>query len=145
MKNFFRGLCQIFLFSIIFAFAVGAMAQVVPSMDPISNSDFFSDSLSQLSSLNFNGGFLVIAGVVVQIIIRFLKTPLFGSLFPALNGFGKLCVVYLLSLLSGIIVLKSQGLAWPAVLLHSQTVFAYGVVINEVLKHFAEVKTEFKA
>jgi hypothetical protein len=126
MKIFFR----VFLFCLALTFGFVAMAQVLPNLDPISNADFFSDAMKQLSGLNFNGGYLLVAGVVVQVAIGFLKTPLCGSIFPALNGFGKLCVVYLLSLLSGIIVLKSQGLSWSAVLVHSQTIFAFGVVIN---------------
>lgn len=143
MKYFFECIFTAFFMAIIL-FGFAAMAQVAPNLDPISNMDFFSDALKQLSSAEFNAGGLVLAGVVVQIFVKFLKTPFCGSIFPAFSGFGKLCIVYVLSIISGIIVLKSQGLSWPAVLVHSQTVFAYGVLLNEVLKHYNEIKPELK-
>lgn len=122
----------------IILFTLGALAQVPPDLAEISNSDFFTLAMKDLTNSNFNGGVLVIAGLVVQIAVRFFKTPLAGSLFPKLTGAGKITVVYLLSLLAGIIALKSQGLSWSATLLHSQTVFAYGVAINQLFKQFGE-------
>lgn len=76
-------------------------------------------------------GALAIVAVVVQGLMLFFKSKL-----ASFVGKFQLLVVMLLSLVGGVIALKSQGLEWGAVIVHSSTLGAFQVLLHQIFKQF---------
>ena len=76
-------------------------------------------------------GSLAIAAAVVQAIMLLLRSSL-GSF----AGKAKLTIVLLLSVVSGVIALKLNGVELGAALLHSSTMASFQVFLNQVYKQF---------
>lgn len=76
-------------------------------------------------------GALGIAAVAVQGLIL-----VFRSQFIKLSGNAKLLVVTGLTLISGVLSLMLTGLDLPAALLHSTTLAAVQVFLNQIYKEF---------
>lgn len=82
------------------------------------------------------GGFkgassLAIAAAVVQLVMKFFRTSL-----ASFAGKYKLVIVYLLSVVSGVMSMKLAGVDLFAAFLHSNTLAAIQVFGNQVYKQF---------
>lgn len=87
------------------------------------------------------GGFkgassLVVAGLIVQIFIKFLNSDLSGKIFAGFKGFWKLAIVSFLSVVSGVISLMLNGVSLGAALLHSSTLAAIMVLLNQFVQQY---------
>ena len=118
-----------------------AMAQIAdPVITPVSDSDFLSFLLQSLGGIK-GASTLAIVGVVVQVLIKFLGTDLFGNLFKNVTGAMKLLIVAVLTLVSGVVGLVGvEGLSISAALLHSTTLTAFLVLGNQIYKQFVVKK-----
>ncbi len=127
-----------FLFSFFVASLVMAQA-VTPDVPAVSNTDFLQALIQSLGGIK-GAGALAIAGVVVQLLIKFLGTPLAGSVLANVSGAWKLTAVVTLSLVSGVLalMLPPTSLGLGAALVHSSTLTAFMVFGNQVYKQFLE-------
>jgi len=127
-------LVTIFALAFFSAFAFG---QATPPVE-VPTADFLAFLFQSLGGVK-GMSTLAIVGVVVQILIMFLKTPIASSIFVKLGGFWKLALVLTLTLVGGVLGLMSaSGLSLGAALVHSTTLSAFMVLANEVYKHFTE-------
>ncbi len=76
-------------------------------------------------------GALGIAALVVQLLMLVFRTTLMNW-----AGKWKLVVVYVLSLAAGYMALMVAGASWSEALLHSQTLAAAQVFVNQLYKQF---------
>lgn len=76
-------------------------------------------------------GALAIVAVVVQGLMLFFKSSI-----AAFAGKFQLLIVMLLTLVGGVIALKSQGMDWGAVIVHSSTLTALQVFLHQIFKQF---------
>jgi hypothetical protein len=83
---------------------------------------------------------LAIAALVVQLIVRFLDLPFVGGWFGEKSGWIKLLIVSGLTMVAAPIGLVATGMSWPAALIHSATLSAVMVFVNQVMKQFAARK-----
>lgn len=124
----------------IMAFAtMPALAQdvVIPV---VSDTDFLGHLLQSVGQ--FKGATtLVIVGLAVQILIKFLGTELFGRLFKKVTGATKLTIYLSLSLIGGVSgLMLTADLTFGAALVHSSTLAAFGLLLNQIYKQFVEKK-----
>lgn len=109
-------------------FPIVALAQeVAPPVDAAAALENLINSLAGLKG----AGALAISAFVVQVIMRLLNTKL-GDV----AGKWKLLIVYVLSVVSGVLGLKAAGLDIGAALVHAQTLAAFQVLANQVYKQF---------
>lgn len=120
-------------------FIMSAMAQVDDPMATIPVSSFLEALLASLGGFKGASG-LAVAGLVVQLLIKLLKTDLMGKLFDKIDGIWKLVIIMTLTYASGVITLVLQGVDWGAALIHSTTLASLMVLGNQVYKHFTEKK-----
>lgn len=110
------------------------------AQDTVSNSDFLQfllESIGGLSGLSTLG----IVYLVVQAIVMFMKTPLFGSIFSKFSGAGKITTVMVLTVAGGVIgLMYKDGLSFGAAILHSSTLAAFSVLFNQIYKQYIEKK-----
>lgn len=107
------------------------------AQDAVPTEEFLKALIASIGGMK-GASHLAIAGVVVQLLIMLLKTPLMGSVFKKIGGQWKLTVVSGLSLIAGVISLKLSGVELGAALIHSTTLTAFMVFANELYKHFAK-------
>lgn len=114
-----------------------------------SNEDFFlalSASIGGVKGL----GALGIAGVIVNLIMFFLYSPIGNSVLPKkfeTDGY-KLILALFLYLVSGVIglMLPPTSLTFGAAFIHSTTLAAFGVLFNQIMKKYVKAKaTSFVA
>jgi hypothetical protein len=119
--------------------SVSAYAQDtgVPDVDPITTEDFFHYLMSSFGGLK-GATALVIAAFVVQAIIRLLKTPLMNSFFLRIGGQWKITIVTGLTVVAGVIGLVSAGVPISAALVHSTTLSAFLVFMNQIYRQFTQ-------
>lgn len=116
-------------------FSMVTFAQEVV-LDPVTNEKFVTELFNSLGGVK-GAGTLAIVGLVVQMLIMFLKTPLFGSLFKNVTGQIKLLIVTGLSLVSGVVgLMLVEHLTLGAALIHSTTMTAFMVFANQIYKQF---------
>jgi hypothetical protein len=138
MKKSFGSLFGFFAVFLVFLIPLMLFAQdlVVPVS---SNEDFIGLLLQSLGGLK-GASSLAIAGIVVQLLMKFVGTPWADKLF-ANAGPWKLIIVALLSYLSGVVgLMASAGLSFGAAALHSSVLAAFMVFLNQVYKQFIEKK-----
>jgi hypothetical protein len=99
-------------------------------MSEISNQDFINLLLKSIGDIKGATG-LGIVVIIVQLLMAFFKTQL--SNFA---GKYKLLIVTFLTLVLGVLTLKTSGLTWSAALLHSSTIAAFQVFFNQLYKQF---------
>lgn len=112
------------------------MAQDIPVVE---NADFLQQLLSSLGGLK-GAGALAIAYFVVQLLLKLLGTPLFGSVTKKVAGHIKLTIYLVLSIPACILAAKMSGLDWGAAVMHSSTVTAIGIALNQIYKQYIEKK-----
>ncbi len=76
-------------------------------------------------------GALGIVAIIVQALMLLTKTA-----FANILGKWQLTLVYLFTLGGGIFVLKTTGLDWMSVFLHSTTLAALQVFVNQIIRQF---------
>lgn len=81
---------------------------------------------------------LVIAGTITQLLIKALSLSFVDGWFTKIAGAGKLIIVYGLTLVSGVLALMMTGVSLGAALVHSTTLSALMVFMNEIYKHFVK-------
>lgn len=124
-----------FLFSVLMLTAFQVMAQAT-DLPVVPDAEFFSYLIQSLGGLS-GASTLAIVGIVVQVLIKLMSTPMLGKLFTTLSGAWKLTIVSVLSLAGGVVTLMTaNGLTIGAALMHSATLTAFMVLFNQVYKQF---------
>lgn len=148
----FAILALLFMPFAVFAQAVtDATAAIAASATPVAStgsalidqntSDFLKLLIDSLGGLK-GASSLVIAGVVVQLLIKAMSLPAVGKLFSEAQGWLKLVIVTGLTLVSGVIgLMTAGGLTLGAALVHSTTLAALMVFGNQIIQHFFPPKT----
>ena len=109
-------------------------------LEVITNDEFIKFLIQSIGGIS-GASTLVIVGIVVQVLMKFLSAPISGNLLGALNGNLKLLVVSGLSLVGGTVGLMSiEGLSFLSALVHSTTLNALLVFGHQIYKHFIEKK-----
>lgn len=116
----------------ILAFPVIVIAQVVGLPVPVTNEDFFQSAIAAFQSVK-GAPTLVIVGVLIQLLLKFMSTPLFDSWFKNLSPQSKLTIILGLTIPGGLISLVTvDGLSWGAALVNSTMLAAYSVFANQL-------------
>ena len=120
----------------LFVISMVAFGQVMePPMPP---SDFFEILIKSLGGIK-GASKLAIAGIVVKVLLAFANSQLFGKAFSKVKGSMKLIIVLALSLVAGVIALMSeQGMDLSTAMMHSTTMSAFLVLVNQLYKQFFE-------
>jgi len=80
---------------------------------------------------------LAVSAIVVQILVQFLKTELFGQVFKKVTGDIKLMIVSGLSMVAGIqSLMLVGGLDLGSAMIHSTTLTALTVLAHQIYKQF---------
>lgn len=128
--TFFRVLT---IFSLFFLAACFAFAQ-----DMVPTDQFLEFMVKSISDAK-GASALMIAFISVQALIQFLKTPVCGMIFKNLKGKYKLLLVSGLSVIAGVLSLMAVGgLNLSAALMHSATLSAFSVYLNQFYKQVFE-------
>jgi hypothetical protein len=127
----------------VFMFSTVVMAQETAAAVPqdVSMIDFITLLIQSLNGLK-GAGALAAAGVLVQLVLAFAKTPLAGLFFQKLPSGMKLVAVTGLSVVAGVVALLVSGVTLGAALVHSSTLAAFTVFAHQVYKHFFQKKLE---
>lgn len=119
-------------------FIVSAFAQTDP-METIPVADFLQALLASLGGFK-GASALAAAGLVVQLLLKLLKTDLMGKLFLKVDGIWKLVIIMTLTYASGVLSLMLQGVDVGAALIHSTTLASLMVLGNQLYQHFTAKK-----
>ena len=104
--------------------------------DVISNEDLIKLLLESIGGIK-GASSLAIAGIVIKLVLAFFSSEMGGKLFSGLKGSIKLLIVTGLSLAAGVIALmNTSDLTFGAALLHSTTLSAFMVFVNQIYKQF---------
>jgi len=108
-------------------------APLIPAMPPPNSDDLgkFFDSLGNLRGASA----MVVAVFCVQVVIAFLKSKL-----GEFAGKYQYLTVYGLTLISGILSLKSVGLDWAAAALHANSLAAAQVFLHQGFTLFIKAR-----
>ena len=106
-----------------------------PSPAPVSDADFLNFFVQSIGGLK-GAGALVIAGSVVQLILKLMNTPFAGGWFDKIEGKWKISIVLGLGMVGGIIALMSSGLSLSAAAVHASTLSTFMVFANQVYQQF---------
>lgn len=112
---------------------VGAAADAVVTNPEVIQPPTVADWQAFLSALGGAKGLgtLGVIGVVVQGLLLALRSQI-----GAYAGRYRLVAVALLTFVTGGVGLKLSGLDWASVLMHSSTLLAFQVLLNQVFKQF---------
>lgn len=136
----FLRVANFFMFAFVFMFCGAALAQIAEVTIPaVSNTDFLialGDSIGGMKG----GSAVVIAGIVTQLLMKFIGTPWAEAMFGKDAGPWKFTIAAVLSFATGILGLVTSGLTVGAALIHSTTLFAFMVMVNQIYKQFFEKK-----
>lgn len=105
--------------------------------------DFLEYLLKSLGGIH-GASALGAAGIVVQILIKALDQPFANRFFSGMNGFGKIALVSALTFTAAPLgLMAGAGLTFSAAMVHSSTLAAFMVFINQLYKQAKEtVKNE---
>lgn len=129
LKNFIY-LIGLFIVCLFPAFLLAQEAIDPAPLIPAPTSDDLGKLLESLGGLK-GASAMGIAAVVVQAIMLFFRSSL-GDF----AGKYRLLLVYFLSLVSGVLSLKLAGIDFGAAVLHSNTLAAAQVFLNQAVKQF---------
>lgn len=117
--------------------SAAAITTAVQAVDP--NQDFLNLLLASIGGAK-GASMLAVAGIVVQLVIKFMSTTWVGQWFPQLTGAVKLVIVTGLSLAAGILALMipPASLTLGAALVHSSTLTAFMVFGNQAYQQFLQ-------
>ncbi len=105
-------------------------------MDIVQNDEFIKFLIQSIGGIS-GASTLVIVGIVVQVLMKFLKTPIAEGLFKGVSGNMKLLIVSGLSLVGGTIGLMTvEKMSFLAALVHSTTLNALMVFAHEIYTRF---------
>jgi len=108
-------------------------AQDVVTDVVVSNEDFIKLLIESIGGVK-GASTLAIVGIVVQLVMAFFNTKFGGNL---VKGSVKLLIVTGLTLVGGVIgLMVSGGLDIGAALIHSTTLSALMVFVNQLIKQF---------
>lgn len=120
-----------------------ATATPAPTGSPLIDqhtSEFLKYLVDSLGGLK-GASSLVIAGAVVQALIKAMSLPAVGKWFTETQGHIKLLIVTGLTLVSGVIgLMTAGGLTLGAALVHSTTLAALMVFANQIIQHWPKKK-----
>lgn len=107
------------------------------------NEDFFAALATSIGGIKGLGA-LGVAGVIVNLIMFFLYSPIGNSVLPKkfeTEGY-KLLLALFLYMVSGVIglMLPPTSLSFGAALIHSTTLAAFGVLFNQIGKKYIKSK-----
>lgn len=115
---------------VILAFGIVVKAQ--EAVEVVSNEDFLLLLFRSVGGLK-GATTLMIAYTSVEILIQFLKTPLFGSIFKKVDAALKLTIVMALHFIGSTLALVVvDGMTLSAALIHGSTVTAFAVLLNQI-------------
>lgn len=104
--------------------------------DRIENTDFILELLKSMGG--FKGASMMAAAVLVtQLLMKAFQTKLADK-----AGKWRLLAVTFFSLASGILALKLSGIDWMAAVMHSTTLAALQVFVNQFKKQFIDKANE---
>ncbi len=104
----------------------------------VPNDQFIMDLIQSIGGLK-GAGAMGIALVVSQLLLKFLKTPIGGSLMKNVNGKAKLIIVSVITIASAVLSLKvSTDISWIAALTHSSVLATISVYFHQFYKEFIE-------
>jgi hypothetical protein len=75
---------------------------------------------------------LALAAAIVQLLLYFFNTPIFGKLFSKLDGGVKLIIVTLLSIIAGLLTAKISGVPLADAFLSSANLAALQVFAHQI-------------
>jgi len=105
-------------------------------LEVIQNEVFLKALVESIGGLKGASTLVVVAGVV-QLLIKFLKTPWAGFLFKNVKGSVKLALVAGLTLIGGVSgLMLVEGLSFAAAAIHSTSLTALTVFLHQIYKHF---------
>jgi hypothetical protein len=126
------------IFQVLLFFSLPMICFAQDALPEVPTQDFIGFLLLSIGGLK-GAGTLAIVGTAVQILLKFLATPLCGQLFKNLSGAWKLTIVSFLSMVGGITsLMMTSNLTLGAALFHSATLTAFMVFANQVYKQFIE-------
>lgn len=108
-------------------------------IQPIATEDFVKLLFESMGGLK-GASTLAVVAVGVQLLMKFLATPIGGNVLNMVPGKIKLLIFSTLSLVGGVLGLMTSGLGFSAAILHSTTITALGVFAHQVWKQFFENK-----
>lgn len=123
---------------VVFALALPLAVAAQTVVDPLPVGDFLREALNFLKSLKGTTPLAIVAAFV-QLTIVFFRTP-FGNF----AGIWKLVVVTALSVVYALVSGLLQGHGFIDSILSGGSISAWSVLINEVLKHFKQMRVAQK-
>ncbi len=122
------------LFVALAAAKVYAQAAAVPVDATIPDMAYLQELFTTIGGLKGMGG-LAIAAAVTQLVMHGLQTSFVMS---QIHGKWRLLLVAGLSIAAGVLALMAGGLPLGIALLHSTTLAAYSVFLNQIKKQFVD-------
>lgn len=130
------------LFIILSVMSLTLFGQEVSTEEIIATDDFIALFIASLGGLK-GASVLAIVGIVLKILFAFLNSELAGKIgfLRQLDSGVKLFVILCISYLSGVITLMTvNGLSFGAAFIHSTSMSALIVLLNQGYKKFIEKK-----
>jgi hypothetical protein len=121
-----------------------AAEAITPDPGPVSNDEFIGALMTSLGGMK-GAGALAIAGMVVQLLMKFLYTPWAGEYLKDASGMMKLNLVSGLTLVAGVIAMMTPaggGLTLGAALIHATTLSAIMVFGHQIWKQYTAKPAE---
>lgn len=128
----------IFLIGSLILMPFGIAEVVVPVVPDVSNLDFLEFFLKSIGGVQ-GASALAILALLVQIFMKFVGTPWANNLLVG-KGETKLMLVLGLTYVGGISTLMVGGLTFGAAFLHSTSLSALLVLLNEIYSRFIAKK-----
>jgi len=124
-----------FMLCLMLLFPVLLIAQDVVAVPVQTDEDFFKFLIGMIAQFKGASPY-VIAGLIVELLIRLFNAPMFGKLFSKLEGHIKLTIVLSLSLIAGVITGLANGETWLSAIFNSTVLSAFLVLFNQVYKQY---------
>lgn len=119
------------------SFALGQVVAQVPLEQNIDLQNYFKLLVESLGGVQ-GASTMAILAIVIQLLMATLRLDVLQSKLPPIVGKYKFIFIYALSMVSGILALRMQGLDLMASLFHSNTLAAYQVFMHQAVKQISE-------
>lgn len=133
--RFLRFTAVVFLFTFIMNFIFGALAMAQDLPAPVASTDFYLFVLQSLSTLK-GAGTLAIIGVVIQILSKFILTPIFDGF--KLDSKYKFLAFAVLAIGGAVVALMASGQSLAAALLSSSVMLLISQYGHRIYELFFE-------
>jgi hypothetical protein len=138
-KSMVQAMCIYAIGLLVMSFVIVARAEGVPA-DTVTNEDFILLLFKSIGGLK-GATTLMIAYTVAEVLIQFLKTPLFGSIFKKVNAAMKLTIAMGLHFVSSTLALiVVDGLSIEAALVSGSTISAFAILLNQIYQTYIKDK-----